>query len=269
MVHIPKSWLGPHMVTFKNYSRFYSRTSAGKQQLDVSELRSAFALSQGVAERVRAFRDERLARLVAGDTPVALGPERPLLVLHMIPLWPPEASNEIDLASLENSQVRPITRSSGWDHRFNFDGSLTSSGRDPSRSYVQVFRHGAIEAVDNFKLRQQAETPAFGGYAFCKLLLKTVPEYLAAQESLAVAPPIAVLITLLSVKGFRVMAGDTMDDVSPIDRDNLLLPDVLVADFSDFDSQTLRPAFDALFQSSGFPRCLGYDETGRWLLPGG
>ncbi len=53
VIRIPKSWASPHMVTFKGSSKFYSRNSAGKYQLDVSEIRSAFLLSETIAERIR------------------------------------------------------------------------------------------------------------------------------------------------------------------------------------------------------------------------
>jgi hypothetical protein len=33
LLRIPKSYAAPHMVTFKNLSRFFSRTSNGKYQL--------------------------------------------------------------------------------------------------------------------------------------------------------------------------------------------------------------------------------------------
>src|SRR5579871_5859355 len=32
LVRVPRSWTAPHMVTFKNLSRFYARNSAGKYQ---------------------------------------------------------------------------------------------------------------------------------------------------------------------------------------------------------------------------------------------
>jgi predicted HTH transcriptional regulator len=47
---IPKSWLSPHMVIYKNHSRFYSRSSNGKYALDVTEIRSAFTLSESLAD---------------------------------------------------------------------------------------------------------------------------------------------------------------------------------------------------------------------------
>ena len=58
VLRVPKSWSSPHMVTFKNSSRFFSRTNAGKFQMDVTEIRSAFALSEelpigfGVSETI-------------------------------------------------------------------------------------------------------------------------------------------------------------------------------------------------------------------------
>ena len=60
------------MITFQAHSRFYSRNSAGKYPLDVHELRAAFAMSERTAERTRAFRAERLAHVISGETPVAM-----------------------------------------------------------------------------------------------------------------------------------------------------------------------------------------------------
>jgi hypothetical protein len=41
IIHIPKSWVSPHMIIYSGNSKFYSRNSAGKYQLDVHELRNA------------------------------------------------------------------------------------------------------------------------------------------------------------------------------------------------------------------------------------
>jgi Putative DNA-binding domain len=72
VVRIPKSWNPPHQVTFQKAFRFYARDSNGKYQVDVDELRSIFSLSGMIAERIRAFRVERVAKITAGDTPVPL-----------------------------------------------------------------------------------------------------------------------------------------------------------------------------------------------------
>jgi Putative DNA-binding domain len=72
VVRIPKSWNPPHQVTFQKAFRFYARDTNGKYQVDVDELRSIFSLSGMIAERIRAFRVERVAKIAAGDTPVPL-----------------------------------------------------------------------------------------------------------------------------------------------------------------------------------------------------
>ncbi len=55
VLRIPKSWSSPHMVTFKGSSRFFSRTNAGKFQMDVAEIRSAFLLSEELPEEGPTF----------------------------------------------------------------------------------------------------------------------------------------------------------------------------------------------------------------------
>ena len=66
IIRVPNSLNRPHMVVFKQWSRFYSRNSAGKYQLDVDELRSAFVASENITERVRQFRVERLDAILQG-----------------------------------------------------------------------------------------------------------------------------------------------------------------------------------------------------------
>jgi predicted HTH transcriptional regulator len=59
ILSIPKSFAAPHMV--KSSGRFYSRNSTGKFQLDVTQIRAAFEFAGTTAERIRAFRTERLS----------------------------------------------------------------------------------------------------------------------------------------------------------------------------------------------------------------
>ena len=72
VVRVRRSWVGPHRV--KANSRFYGRNSAGKYPLDVGELRTAFVLGEFVADRMRAFRTDRLIRIGLDATPVRLSP---------------------------------------------------------------------------------------------------------------------------------------------------------------------------------------------------
>ena len=67
-VRIPQSFASPHMVTFKNSSKFYSRNSSGKFQLDVHEIRNAFLATDSQADRIRSFLQDRLAKIIADET---------------------------------------------------------------------------------------------------------------------------------------------------------------------------------------------------------
>lgn len=76
IVHVPNSWASPHMVKIGGASKFYSRNSAGKYQLDVSELRAAFLLSETIAEKISNFRTERLGKIIARELPIEM-PDNP------------------------------------------------------------------------------------------------------------------------------------------------------------------------------------------------
>jgi hypothetical protein len=47
------------------------------------------------------------------------------------------------------------------------------------------------------------------------------------------------------------------------DRDTLLLPDILVEDLGEDVGRLFRPAFDAVWQASGWSRCHHYDAEGK------
>jgi hypothetical protein len=265
LVRIPKSYASPHMVTFQEHSRFYSRNNAGKYPLDVSEIRSAFALSESLPERIRRFRDERLARIVAGEVPIAVGPG-PWTVLHLIPLAALDPTTRIDVTPFERRGISPTHPSSSTDSRFNFDGLVFYTVRSPpgtSPAYVQLFRHGAIEAVDAAMLAG-GEPKLIRIADWESILIEKLGSYLPVQRDMGLAPPIFVLLSLLGVRGYNVPHGAFRDSKPSIDRDVLLLPDLLVEDYAVDSAATLLPAFDALWQAGGWPRCMNRDAEGRW-----
>jgi hypothetical protein len=87
--------------------------------------------------------------------------------------------------------------------------------------------------------------------------------YLKLQETLGLYPPIFVMISLLDVKDYTLSVPHLT--TRPIDRNVLLLPDVVVEEYGQDSAAVLRPAFDAVWQASGFLRSGNYDETGKWV----
>ncbi|MFZ5342031.1 MAG: helix-turn-helix domain-containing protein [Patescibacteria group bacterium] len=68
IIKVYKSWLSPHRVIYsaysKNFNQFYARSSAGKYQLDINELRSAFNLSETIIEKINTFKVQRIMDMV-------------------------------------------------------------------------------------------------------------------------------------------------------------------------------------------------------------
>jgi len=265
VIRVPKSYSAPHMVTFKNLSRFFSRTSNGKYQLDVTEIRSAFGLSEALPERIRRFRDERLGRIIAGET-VECPQDGPKVVLHLMPLSALELSSAVEVWQVGREPHRlPPMSARGWDGRYNFDGYLTHNtrGNPPvCYSYTQLFRTGAVEAVDGLILPGGQAQTRFPAPDVERQLLSATRNYLATLKLLDIQPPVVVMVTLVGVRGFYIIGPDSAYQAA-IDRDTLLLPDLLVENLDDDPDVLMRPAFDALWQASGWRRCYSYDENGK------
>jgi len=265
LVRIPRSWASPHMVTFKGSSRFHARNNAGKYQMDVGEIRAGFALSESLPERVRAFRAGRLARLGANDVAFQL-PDEPLVVLHVLPLVTLQAGFALDLSGAHSltTSLFPLG-SGGCDYRYNFDGFATfSTERETglTHSYAQLFRNGAVEAVSARLLRRH--TP---GVRFEREVLESLGHYLAALQRLEIGPPVFVMLSLVRAGGCNFSSSGMLDspcDHTGIDRDTLPVPEVILEDFEQDAGSTMKPAFDAVWQATGWPRSPNYDGTGNW-----
>ena len=265
IIRIPRSWALPHMVTFRGHSKFYSRNSAGKYPLDVSELRALFALSETTTQRIRNFRVERLGKIIAGEAPIALD-KSPKIVLHIIPLNAFDPTKKYDLESLDSSSLQPINTSS-WDHRYNFDGIL-AYGQFPKStsaySYLQIFRNGIIEAVETYLLREGV----IPSVTFEEELLKALPRFLTIQKKLGVEPPLFIMLSLLEVSGYTIAADRKYfwrRNNYSIDRDTLVIPEILIESFECDPAEVMKPIFDTIWNAAGWPRSMNYDENGKWV----
>ena len=101
IVRVKRSWLQPHRVIYKGHDKFYARNSAGKYQMDTSELRAAFTAADRVYQHVGEFVRRRLGELAANATPLPFQ-AGPKVVLHLIPLeaFTPGTTPEKILADL-------------------------------------------------------------------------------------------------------------------------------------------------------------------------
>ena len=277
VMRIPKSYLSPHMVKL-GASRFYSRTNAGKQPLDVTQIRSAFALSESLPEKVRRFRDERIARIVASEIPIPL-PDRPKIVLHLLPIASLDPTTRIDLGAFSHQYLlqQPINPGDGWSPRFNLDGFLVHSEAGTPRipvTYLQVFRNGALEAVESRLISYDNENSPYSSEKpqnlissiHCeRTLIVALDRFLKVENSLGMEPPVFVMLSLVGVRGFRILSEWTQSKGPyQFDRDVLLLPEAMMEGFDEPADKLLQPAFDAVWNAAGYEGCRHYKD-GHWL----
>lgn len=270
---IPKSWISPHRVSFKGrgHGTFYLRSANGKSPMDVGELRIAFNLSETITERIRRFREDRISNIFANETPVPFY-DTAKIVLHLIPIisFNPAQSYDIDKIVSNPGKMMPMS-CRGCNHRYNLDGFLTYSvhGEERSSSYVQLFKNGIIEAVEGLTLDPRYTNDKLSiPTDYERELIKSLPDYLSILKTLNVELPIFIFLTLVGVRGYS-MAFDKrrywIDEVHTIDRDILLLPEIVVESYDVIAKDILRHCFDSIWNACGFSRSLNYDDTGEWV----
>ena len=270
IVRIPGSLTAPHAVASRNAGayRFYTRNSAGKYPLDVHELRLAFTASDEIARRVRDWRLERLGRIRSRETPVPLAVVHAVsLVLHVVSLA--RATDVDPLRVLPSGLMSASSAVLGVNPdtvRANIDGLLAydaASALNPgSFGYAQLFRDGRYEAVIAWRLTIQNDSPPYisGGDAEAMIVSGTA-QALRVLEVAGAQPPYAVLASLLGAADVKLRPPCGFCE-HVIDRDVVLLPDVLYEEARWDAGARLRPVLDALWQASGLERSYGFNDQG-------
>jgi len=272
VIRVQRSWNAPHMV--KGTPLFYSRTDSGKQPLDVRQVRAAFIGGADVARRARSFRDERIGRVLADETPVRLNKDGPVrLITHVMPLID-EGDAALDLATLQSSMAiaPPMPRGAsafGWSHRYNLDGFVTfpfDQDSAEAESYYQAFRLGGFEAVVPMP-RMGHTPPRLYVYWVENRFVDCARLFLKALTSLRVSGPVVCMMSLTGARGYQVYASDgvmaRLRDTT-IDRNVVVLPDVVFESERENVTGALRASFDVLWQAGGWERSHGYDAQGTW-----
>jgi hypothetical protein len=265
VIRIPRSYASPHMVTYGGSSRFFARTSNGKYQLDVEEIRAAFLLSDKTAERIRDFRLDRIAKIRANDTPVPLV-QVARIVLHVVPLAALSSLGRIDLQSVatvsREVQLVPLGLAVGCDGRFNLEGYVRyTRSRDEgyASAYLQIFRNGALETVCTSLASHSGAGGDLQGANLKAEVVEKLGYYVSSLRVLGVDVPLVVMLSLLGVKGYRVGPRSAlerevaaMDGVGRFDSDVILVPEVLLESFDSDITCLMKPTFDIMWNAAGW-----------------
>ena len=269
VVRVPKSWSRPHRV--RTNQHFFLREGARTRQLDMPEIRSAFAHSEGITERMRQFRLDRVSKLLTGEAPLPLPTNTPLALLHLLPVQPPEDALPIDPRPIINGRNLPTIQVGGYS-RLNLDGALqwstTGQRSEIIESYTQLFRDGRVEAVYVFTTQFDDGKFNIPSTAFEQYLIRFYDRMEPLLTQLRVSPPLAIFLSLLRTNNAHFAVSRerlffAQHGQGTFDRDNVLLPDIVV-EASIAGQHALRPIFDLVWQSVGFDGSPHYDVQGNW-----
>ncbi len=258
VLRVPKSFTSPHMVSFKNSSRFYARNSRGKYQLDAGEIRQAFLLSDTMTKRIEDFRLNRLALLGGNETlyPMPTGGK---IVLHVIPVTTFASQDAVDLTQINDvqelwSNLTPMA-SGSWDRRFNLEGWLMHSvikDTGMAGSYTQVFRNGTVEAVEGRMVSKNS-----GGAFWEKYVIESLDQILKFYEHANIQTPFIIMLTYLGVRECQAGALNPnirTDSAHAVERDNIVCDPIWVNEPGKTAKELLLPALDLAWNACGWSK---------------
>lgn len=259
VVSVPKSYVRPHSFWDGNKDEFFMRYSNGITYMDIDDLRKEFLYTNGIQDKIRQFRRERISLIAANECIGDLG-NKAKIVFHIIPEWSFELGNQIDLSKLNNNtRFRPIS-ASGWDYRYNADGYCIFSYERKTnliKDYTQVFHNGIIEAVEIRLMSENGEKRVYEWSQVQLACIGSLVEYGNIMERLHIPKPWHILATILNAKDYVANFG--WEGLSlPIERNLIFSLDGVCTE--DIQMKVaLKPVFDSLSNAFGFEKSNAFE----------
>ena len=164
----------------------------------------------------------------------------------------------------------------GTDHsnpRFNFHGfyAQAAGSDDEVVSYIQVFRNGVIECVVADLVTECDGRDFVPGTSFERDIFGVLPKYIDGLSAAGVPPPFVITMVITEVAGatYAISRDYGRRPGRPFPDGDLVLPECLLEDYGDVGDRhrAVRPAFDAIWNSIGYPKSEYYDDEDRWVGP--
>ncbi|MDQ3063884.1 MAG: ATP-binding protein [Acidobacteriota bacterium] len=277
LIRTKQSWIAPHRV--KANDKFYGRNSVGKYPMDVSELRTAFMLTEQLSERIKNFRQERVQRIQTNEeTPVSLI-DGGKVILHLLPLASFTTLTEFDVMKLCREAQFEST-SNSHESKINLEGIVIAPYFEKITTlYTQVFRNGCIERVICLNSLEglREDDKDFSSRNDEEHIIKSLSDYIGFYSKLGIDLPIYLFLTLINVKDYKFHIDTDFriihevrrkiigDNKITFDRNNLVFPEIIINDYKQLPEEILRPTLNLVWNSVGLTRDFNYDEDGKWI----
>ncbi|MDI7174868.1 AlbA family DNA-binding domain-containing protein [Leptospira santarosai] len=267
---IPASFHSPHMINYRNVSKFYGRNSSGKYILDVNEIGRLFLKKENLRNNMDKIIIDRIDQTRNGKNYLPLKLSNASIFIHILPVI--SADFETDYIDVEKyaDKARDLKLISDNGHNtiFNFHGILNYRDlKDKWTSYTQIFRNGLIESYDTNILDSSSETEKYIPSGLIEdSIIKNLKANCMFLDSVGLGKPYIVRLTLLNVLGYKIGIGIDRHwnpRPSPIRENDLHFPSIILYDGESLETK-LKFIFDMLWNASGMSRSFNYNERGEW-----
>jgi len=232
---------------------------------------------RGNIQQIEVIRQQRLDNIKVGKTPVPLnGSAR--MVLQLIPSGVIDTSQTFGVTTLgtetgENDFHLLIHETNCFRGLINRSGLLrhdeVKQPANSAESCIIFSKDGSIEYLDGYCLSRDLNgIPYIPSFYYEQKILTILPYMLKIQQRLGIRLPICVSLSLLNIRGYILRVSEmatiyAMKNSSPIMEDDLIMPLQTVDTFEPNVDQLMRPLFEDVWNASGWPTSLNYDETGK------
>lgn len=277
LVRVPNtSWIAPHKV--RANEKFYGRNSKGKYPLDVSELRTAFMLSERLTDRIRNFRQERIQIIRNQNELPAELIDGGKIILHLLPLASFTTPIELDVVKLRQKAQFETTKH--HKSELNLEGVVIAPYFEKeTNSYTQIFRNGCIERVICLNALQGFgnEDEEFSSRFDEDQIVSALSDFIGFYPKVDIEFPVYLFLTLINIKDYEFHIDDALRYHIEVRRkkannqkiafksNEMIFSEIVINDNSQSPTELLRSTFNKIWNSVGLTRDFNYDENGNWI----
>jgi len=269
-----KSYHGPHRASYQSHHRFYQRSSIGKVELGILELKQKFLEMNLIRDQIKNKAKKRIEEIRNGSVPAHIEHTKPLFVLQMFPIdifdFNANKLKQYKDGSLETKLYVLGTKQGVSFKRYNFDGLLAQYPDEGGvGAYTQLYRSGQIEAVircDYQKSEDTTEKFINPRYEFA--VVESLSDYFKILIDIGANYPIALNVSLINASSYFMYLNETQSfyqfqGSKQIQGNELATDFIEITDEPENVDVLLKPLFDQIWNSAGFERSLNYDNSGR------
>jgi len=274
-IKIPRSTIAPHAAGRDGSFRFFTRGSNGKLPMDIPQVRSSFLLSEGLRNRLRAYRAERTGRIIANDgiVPLFSGAK---LIIQLVPLISLADPVEYEVSRFHPFQQKDLVAlgcQNSFGREYNVDGIADiyrAANATECSGYTQLYQNGILEGVDSdivISNNDERYNNCINAQYLHGNMLMGIERFISIVKILGIETPIFLLISLVGIKGTRLFYSNFHALPKKCERDSIMLQDIIITDLKCNLPNAMKSAFDSIWRGFGAPKCQWYNADGTYLVP--